>query len=235
MRGREWLWVAGAIAATGLLLVLLIDRFPDALESEDSTPSLVFYLAWLALLGGSLLMHIRHRPIAALKHVAIWAGLFLVLIGGYSYRDVLDAAYSDARARITGELMPTRGTVVGEDGVRFRAGRDGHFHIEADVDGVPITFILDTGASDVVLTLDDARSLGFDPALLNFTRLYQTANGTVRGASVHLNHVRVGPITLTDVDASVNEAPMNRSLLGMTFLKRLSGYDVRGDQLTLWR
>jgi aspartyl protease family protein len=233
MRGREWLWVAAAIGATGLLLLLLVDRFPGALKSEGSSQSLTYYLLWLALLGGSVIMHIRHRPIAALKHIAIWAALMLLLVGGYSYRDELTAAYTDARARITGELVPQRGVAVGEDAVRFRVARDGHFHVEADVDGKTVDFILDTGASDVVLTPDDARRLGWDPETLDYSKSYGTANGTVRGAPIRLDEVRVGPIRLDDVAASVNEAPMDSSLLGMSFLKRLSAVEFQGSQLTL--
>jgi aspartyl protease family protein len=233
MRGRQWLWVACAIGATGLLILFLADRFPGAIEREGAGPSLAYYGVWLALLGGSVAMHIRRRPIAALKHIAIWAALMLVLVAGYSYRDVLDGVYSDAYARITGELVPQRGTQVGEDAVRFRVARDGHFHVEAEVDGERIDFILDTGASDVVLTPDDARRLGWEPETLDYSRPYETANGTVRGAPVQLGEVSVGPIRLRDVAASVNQAPMDTSLLGMTFLRRLGTVEFQGSQLTL--
>jgi aspartyl protease family protein len=235
MRRNAWLWVAGAIGATGLLIYFLADSFPNALGERDQI-SLVAYLGWLVLLLGSLIMHVRHRPIAALRNIAIWAAVFIVLVGGYSYRQELEGAWMDVRARITGELVPERGTEIGVDGIRFNAGRDGHFHVEAQVDGAPVSFVVDTGASDIVLTPDDARRLGFDPAQLNYSRAYETANGIVYAAPVRLNEVVVGPIRLENVIASVNQAPLSTSLLGMSFLKRLEGgYEVRNDTLTLWR
>ena len=79
----------------------------------------------------------------------------------------------------------------------------------------------------------DARRLGYKPATLAYTRLFKTANGTVRGAPVTIPEVAIGPIHLKNVEASVNEHETEGSLLGMSFLGRLSGYQVSGDTLTL--
>ena len=122
--------------------------------------------------------------------------------------------------------------MVGND-VVIRAGNHGHFVAEVTVDGTDVRFLVDTGASDVVLSPADAERLGFDPARLRFSKFYRTANGTVRGAPVRLSEMKIGPIRVTDVRASVNEADMNRSLLGMSFLNRLSGYAVEGGRLIL--
>ena len=105
--------------------------------------------------------------------------------------------------------------------------------VEALVDGTALRFLVDTGATDVVLSPADAQRLGFDLSSLSFTQLYNTANGTVRGAPVRLRNVSLGPIQLRDVRASINEAPMRSSLLGMSFLGRLSSFEIRGDSLTL--
>jgi clan AA aspartic protease (TIGR02281 family) len=115
----------------------------------------------------------------------------------------------------------------------IRKDASGHFLLEAVVQGVAIRFLVDTGASDVVLSPEDARRLHLNAAALDFSLEYQTANGTVRAAPVRLRHVRVGQLELTDVEASVNEAPMGISLLGMSFLERLDGYAVEGDRLIL--
>jgi clan AA aspartic protease (TIGR02281 family) len=109
----------------------------------------------------------------------------------------------------------------------------GHFVIDAVVDGVPLTFLLDTGASDIVLTLEDARQLGFLPQTLEFSQRFRTANGEVRGAPVRLRELRIGQFSLYNLDASVNEAPLAISLLGMRFLDRLSGYQVEDGRLIL--
>ena len=73
------------------------------------------------------------------------------------------------------------------------------------------------------------------PPRLSFDRIFQTVNGTVRGASVKLGQIKIGPIELNDVRASVNGAAMKTSLLGMSFLSRIGGYEVAGDKLVLKR
>ncbi len=113
------------------------------------------------------------------------------------------------------------------------AGPQGHFVLEAVVNGVPITFLLDTGASEIVLTMADARRLGFSPQSLAFTQTYHTANGEVQGAPVRLRELRVAQFSLYDLDASVNAAPLPISLLGMSFLERLHGYRVEDRRLIL--
>ena len=105
--------------------------------------------------------------------------------------------------------------------------------LDAVVDGVPLTFLVDTGASDIVLTLDDARELGFLPQDLEFSQRFRTANGEVRGAPVRLRELRIGQFSLYDLDASVNEAPLAISLLGMGFLEQLAGYEVEDGRLIL--
>jgi clan AA aspartic protease (TIGR02281 family) len=113
------------------------------------------------------------------------------------------------------------------------AGPQGHFVVEAVVNGLPVPFLIDTGASEIVLTLADARRLGFDPRRLEFSERFGTANGEVQGAPVRLRELRVGQFSLYDLDASVNAAPLPISLLGMSFLNRLHGYRVEDRRLVL--
>ena len=115
------------------------------------------------------------------------------------------------------------------------AGPHGHFLVEAVVNGVPVDFLVDTGASHVVLSLQDARRLGFTPDHLQFTQQFQSANGTVRAAPVALRELRIGQLRLFDLEASVNGGPLPISLLGMSFLQRLSSYEVaRGRLILRW-
>jgi clan AA aspartic protease (TIGR02281 family) len=113
------------------------------------------------------------------------------------------------------------------------AGPGGHYLVEAMVNGAPVDFLVDTGASDIVLTLEDAERLGLQPETLRFTQRFATANGEVRGAPVVLREIRIGQFSLFDVPASVNEAPLRMSLLGMSFLAQLNGYEVEDGRLIL--
>jgi aspartyl protease family protein len=114
-----------------------------------------------------------------------------------------------------------------------RAGPNGHFLVEAVVNGVPIDFMIDTGASHIMLALQDARKLGFSAGNLEFSQEFESANGTVRAAPVELRELRVGQLQLYDVEASVNGGPLPISLLGMSFLQELSSYEVAGGRLIL--
>jgi aspartyl protease family protein len=109
----------------------------------------------------------------------------------------------------------------------------GHYVVEAMVNGAPLTFLVDTGASDIVLTMADAERLGLRPGSLHFTQRFATANGEVRAAPVVLREIRLGQFSLFDVPASVNEAPLRVSLLGMSFLQKLNGYGVENGRLVL--
>jgi clan AA aspartic protease (TIGR02281 family) len=113
------------------------------------------------------------------------------------------------------------------------ASPHGHFLVEAVVEGTPLAFVVDTGASDVVLSPADAERLGFRAHELRFTRRYQTANGVVAAAPVTLREVRIGQFSAFDIEASVNGAPLPVSLLGMSFLRQFRGYEVDDGRLIL--
>ncbi len=119
------------------------------------------------------------------------------------------------------------------DELIVRAGRNGQFMVDAIVDGVEIRFLVDTGASSVVLTAEDAERLGYRLDGLEYSERYQTANGEIRGAPVILPELRIGDLEIEDVRSSVIRAPLSTSLLGMTFLSRLESFEVRAEGLIL--
>ncbi len=217
--------LATAIAA---FIVYLMIRFPEALSDRDSKIGLTHQLLWLLLLVSSFAVRWRTSPGETLRNIAIWVAVAATIGAGYSFRHEFEAVGN----RMMFELVPHRGQVA-NNRITFRARTSGHFVVEALVDGTALRFLVDTGATDVVLSPSDAQLLGFDLKSLKFTRVYHTANGTVRGAPVRLRQITLGPIAMRDVRASVNEAPMTSSLLGMSFLSRLSSYKVSKDTLTL--
>jgi aspartyl protease family protein len=229
-RRALWPWFVVPAVLVGVLVAYLVNRFPEAVAGEGERAGLVHSLLLLAFLGGSVVLHWRARPGSAFRSMAAWIAIGAVLFVGYSFRH----EFLGLTDRLIAELLPHQGQVSGTK-ISFPANAQGHFVVEADVGGTRVRFLVDTGASDVSLSPADAERLGFDLTELDYTRRYRTANGMIRGAPVRLPRITIGPIELDDVRASVNEAPMKHSLLGMSFLERLSGYEVAHETLTLRR
>ena len=231
MRGRGWWrWIvyAGvAIAVAGGLAWLSASI--GWLSDQDDRIRFVYGALLLVLLVSALGARWRRRPSLVLRHLLLWAAIALVLLVGYSYRFELRGLGD----RLMGEVAPASGLRTASGSVSFRAGDDGHFRVAATVSGATVQFMVDTGASVVVLTPDDARRVGLDPDKLSYSIPFRTANGTGFGAPVVLPEIRIGPITITNVRAAVNKTPMADSLLGQSFLDRLSGYRVGNGTLTL--
>jgi aspartyl protease family protein len=128
-------------------------------------------------------------------------------------------------------VAPSRASVPNE--YVFRRSADGHYYVDAEVNGTIIHFLIDTGATFLTLSPDDARAAGLNLSDSDFSRRVNTANGVARIAPVVLREVDLKQISIINVDAAVVEAPMAASLLGMSFLSRLQGYEVRDGELVL--
>jgi aspartyl protease family protein len=110
---------------------------------------------------------------------------------------------------------------------------DGHFWAEGEVNGRTVRFLVDTGATAVALTPEDAQRLGIDPAELHYGFKVVTAGGQIRAASVRLASITVAGARLDNVDALVIEKGLDTSLLGMTYLGRLSRFEATRGALVL--
>ena len=146
----------------------------------------------------------------------------------------LPTASEVAEARRTVRTPPATKPVNRDSVVEIEAERNGHFNIEADINGRSIPVMIDTGATMVVLSYEDAERAGLLLSDKDFTRSVSTANGVARVAPVTLDRVSIGNITVRDVPAAVAESGrLGTSLLGMTFLSRLSRFDMRSGRLVL--
>ena len=144
-----------------------------------------------------------------------------------------EADYDTAEAEAEAEEAEADDDGAGDLEQIIEAGPGGHFLLKAVVNGVPINFMVDTGASHVVLTIPDARRIGFTANDLEFTQEFESANGTVRAAPVKLRELRIGQFSVYGLEASVNGGPLPISLLGMNFLQRLRSYEVADGRLIL--
>ena len=136
------------------------------------------------------------------------------------------AAISAPRASAQTFNTPPSNTIV------YAANEQGHVVLDAAVNGAPVRMLVDTGASLVTLTPADARAAGIDPTGLVFSRHVNTANGAAHMAPINLRELRIGQLSIYDVPAAVLEN-LNVSLLGMSFLGRLQGYEMRDGKLTV--
>lgn len=216
-------------------LYFLVQSFPSALTGRDDQISLVYLIALGLVLVISTLgvRRLGTSDIARyLRYGLLWGVIFVLLAGGYSYRTEMRSFGN----RIMGGLIPGYGGETGLNEFTYSRAEDGHFYIDAESSGVPIRFLVDSGASLIVLSPGDAERLGFDLTRVEFDQTFETANGIVRGASTRLSELWVGDRRLRNLSVSINEAPMSNSLLGIAFLRQLESYEVRGDHLILrWR
>jgi aspartyl protease family protein len=220
-----------AIAVT-VAAALLISAGAGSLIglSEQQTGQALPLVVLLVVLTAGLIAR-RQQMGSVIGNLAIWAAIFGIALVAYTYRDDLSAI----GARVVGELVPGQAIVDAERGsVTIRRSRDGHFQVNAAINGSPIPLIFDTGASAVVLTASDARRVGIDVDSLRYSVPISTANGTGRAAAIMLDSIEIGGIVRNRIRAFVAEdGALELSLLGMTFLETLESYSVSQNDLEL--
>lgn len=126
------------------------------------------------------------------------------------------------------------GNSSGGGGVTLRIGPDGHYSTQARINGVRVDVLVDTGASMIALTEETARKLSIFPSASAYTMTIRTANGTVSAAPVMLREVRIGSVSVRQVEAAVMPGKvLGTNLLGMSFLNRLSRFTVGNSEMVL--
>lgn len=208
-------------------LILWAAGSGPALDS-DRALSLTANILILVVVLTSLVLGWRERLSDAVRYIFIWVGLGLALVVGYAYRSEATAVWQ----RVSGELNPASPVERGNGQVVLRRAGDGHFHANVGVNGRTIRMLVDTGASTIALSTEDAARAGIDVDALSFTSFVSTANGVTAAADVRLDEVRVGPIVRRNVRAMVTRN-LDGSLLGLSFLDQLSRYASESDQLIL--
>ncbi len=198
--------------------------------SPGQIASLVASVLLLIMVAGSLGAEWRGRVGAAVMGALAWGAIFAAVMVGYVYREDVSAV----TVRLMDEIVPGR-AVQSSPGEAVAVRRqDGHYGFDARVNGAVVRMMFDTGASSIVLRAEDAAKVGLNPDKLEYRVPVSTANGRAMAAPVTLEAVTVGNITLKSVRALVaRPGALQESLLGQSFLSRLSGYSVERNRLVL--
>ncbi|MCC6887688.1 MAG: TIGR02281 family clan AA aspartic protease [Hyphomicrobiales bacterium] len=228
MRSLLWFLLAVGLLAALFIAVEHYGLAPGGLDALDMS-SLGVKIVLVALLGVVLLGLFRERFSQAIKAVLIWLAIALALAVGYTYRFEL----REVADRVLAEFVPGHAASRGRT-VEVTRGQGGNFVVMAQVNGARLPMILDTGASSVVLSHEAAKTAGLPLEVLAYSVPVDTANGRTRAAPVTLQTIGVGGLVEREVAALVAQpGTLRQSLLGMSFLNRLQGWEVRGDRLVL--
>jgi aspartyl protease family protein len=228
-----WTVVIGLAAGVGLIFWASAYGNVGGLGAGEIA-QMVFYSSILLVVGAGLFASFTGRLGEALRAALLWLVIFAVLGVGYTYRYELHAvAY-----RVLAELAPGYAVPLSQNGgpaVEVARARDGDFNVRVEINGNRIPMLVDTGASSVVLTPEDAVAVGLPIEFLRYDIPIDTANGRGKAAAVVLDRVSIaGSIEERDVPALIaSPGTLKHSLLGMSFLSRLASFEIRGEKLVM--
>jgi aspartyl protease family protein len=173
--------------------------------------------------------------LASMRQILVMVGL-LIGFGALVARFADNAVMMRPSAAVATSTAPQPAPAAASNyrTLEVRADRRGHFRVDGRVDGSPMSFMVDTGATAIALRARDAAMLGIHPAESQYTAKVSTANGTIRAAPVELSMVEVGGLTVRDVRALVMpEGVLSENLLGLSFLRRLRRFEYSNGKLVL--
>ncbi|MGE4610589.1 MAG: TIGR02281 family clan AA aspartic protease [Paracoccaceae bacterium] len=186
----------------------------------------IAYFVYYAILGffiGSFVLRAyRGRMGAMLQQMLIWFLIFMAAVIVYGFKD-----------QIQRQLFPSQG-VVSVDAISVMRSSDGHFYADMRVNGARVLFVIDTGATDIVLNTQDAKNAGIDLDSLRYIGIAETANGAVRTAQTTLDTLEFSNQIDRNLRVYVSEGQMDISLLGMAYLRRFPRLEIIEDTLFLY-
>ncbi len=183
--------------------------------------NLAYLLLLLVAVGGWMLVQGRKQIGKMAQQAAAWVLIFVGVLAAIGLWD-----------DIRGTISP-RQVVLSAGQIEVPQDRSGHYRITADVNGVATRFIVDTGATDIVLSKEDARAAGIDPDTLVYSSRAQSANGVMALAPVMLDKITLGPVQFTRMRALVADSDLGQSLLGMSYLQHFTKIEISDRALIL--
>ena len=180
------------------------------------------YLVLLGLLlSAGMWTRSRKNLSQTAQHGAIWVLIFIAAIGAFG-------VWGDIERHLGSQS--TQGNRI-----TVPISRDGHYHLRLKVNDVAVDFVIDTGATDIVLNKQDAKRIGVDVSTLSFYGRAATANGIVETSSITLDTIQIGDVVDHDVQAVVSGGELFGSLLGMGYLQRWGRIEIANEVLSLTR
>ncbi|MFQ5565020.1 MAG: TIGR02281 family clan AA aspartic protease [Paracoccaceae bacterium] len=220
------------IIGLAILALLLSEPSADTVTIGGREDLRVVYLAvlvtaWAVFGAGRMLLRGGRKT---LVHTAVWLGAIAGLLTAFAFRDEAAVIVREIRA----ELMPSVALSRTAGEAELRRAWDGHYRAEAEVNGVALRLMIDTGASMVLIPYEQAAEIGINPGALDYSMPVTTANGRSSVAPVRLSSIKIGPIAVFDVPAAVAQpGRLKTGLLGMSFLDMLAETSFQGDRLIL--
>jgi aspartyl protease family protein len=191
--------------------------------TEETVPQ-ALYLALLLVFVGSALAG-RQLPVGkTLKMALLWVAIFAAGFALFAFRGEFSNLWKHLRTEATGASV-THGQTV-----RIPMADDGHFWVDASVNGAPVRFLVDSGASTTTVSLAGAAAANLQTGLRR--DFVETANGRVVMKRSTGNRIDLGPIERPDMSVDINEMD-SANVLGMNFLSSLSRWSVEGRWLVL--
>lgn len=190
--------------------------------------SLIYSLLLLVLVGSALIS--RALPIGqTIKMAFAWIGIFALIFLLVSFRPEMKLIWQ----RITGELGLASAPAISGEPMTLRKSDDGHFWVTAQVNGRPMRFMVDSGATFTAISTEAAQAAGIGPSGLGLKTVIETANGMVEADRTTIEDLRVGSLAMRDHDVLISDGLGDTNLLGMNFLSELESWRVEGSSMIL--
>jgi aspartyl protease family protein len=190
--------------------------------SSDIIAQVLYLTIFGVLIAAGLWTRSRNNLNQTAQHVAIWVLIFIAAIAAFG---------------LWGDLERHLGVQSdnGNKRIEIPISLNGHYNLRLRINDVPVDFVVDTGATDIVLSQADASRIGLDLGQLAFTGRASTANGIVETARVTLDKIEIANVIDRNVSAIVNKGELFGSLLGMGYLQRWGRIEIENGVLSLTR
>lgn len=160
----------------------------------------------------------------------LWSIIFAVLIVLYAFRFELESL----KERVLSVLVPSYSWTNEKGQLVIARSNNGHFYLDATTkSNRKLKFLVDTGATDIALTEEDAKNLGFNISKLKYTQKYSTANGISYAAPVRIDQLTIGNKTFRNLEAHITSGGLDISLLGMSLIGSFKDFKITRDMLIL--